>query len=447
MYHGPVGSVKKRPLNGYFDSLDTANRECHPLLPPYVPGSRVGETMATESVESAVVGVEIKPADPPAADFVTVVLPCLNEEDSVALVVLEALETLHKAGLAGEVLVVDNGSTDRSAELATAAGARVIREDRPGYGRALRTGIAAAGGSIVVMADADWTYDLTKLPLLVAPIREGTADIAIGSRLHSATKQTMPVLHRYVGTPALTALVRQAGGYSELPDSQSGFRCFRKEAISGLNLRSDGMEFASEMLIKSSRQRLRLVDIPIGYRRRIGTSKLNTFADGWRHLRLILLLAPEILFLAPGALLFLVGVGLSAAAFLPSRGIQVGSLRWQPIFFASIALVLGLQAVLVGLVFVWRRAAHAGPPMAKGLGFIQTSRFPQVCLVLGGALLLTGLGIDALLFGRWIYGWPTSSTTLPLAALAQSLLLVGGSMGSFGLVVLWLHWDDRQNGD
>src|SRR5438309_1587569 len=307
--------------------------------------------MATESIESALVGVQITPADIPSADVVTVVLPCLNEENSVGLVVMEALDTLHKAGLPGEVLVVDNGSTDRSAEIARAAGARVIREDRPGYGRALRTGIAAANGSIVVMADADWTYDLTKIPLLVEPIREGAADIAIGSRLRGATRQTMPALHRYVGTPALTALVRQAGGYSQLPDSQSGFRCFRKDAISALNLRSDGMEFASEMLIKSSRRRLRLIDVPIDYRRRIGTSKLNTFADGWRHLRLILLLAPEILFLAPGALLFLVGVMLSAAAFLTSRGIQIGSLRWQPIFFASIALVLGLQALLVGLVF------------------------------------------------------------------------------------------------
>jgi glycosyltransferase involved in cell wall biosynthesis len=403
--------------------------------------------MATESIESALVGAQATPANIPAADFVTVVLPCLNEENSVGLVVMEALDTLHKAGLPGEVLVVDNGSTDRSAELARAAGARVIREDRPGYGRALRTGIAAASGTIVVMADADWTYDLTKIPLLVEPIREGAADIAIGSRLRGATRQTMPVLHRYVGTPALTALVRQAGGYSQLPDSQSGFRCFRKEAISALNLRSDGMEFASEMLIKSSRRRLRLVDIPIDYRRRIGTSKLNTFADGWRHLRLILLLAPEILFLAPGALLFLVGVVLSAAAFLPTRGIQVGSLRWQPIFFASIALVLGLQAVLVGLIFVWRRAARSGAPLGQGLGFIRTSRFPQLCLLLGAALLVSGLGINGLLFGQWIDSGRSASGNLPLASLAQSLLLVGGSLGSFGLVVLWLHWDDRQNGD
>src|SRR4029077_19881647 len=120
-----------------------------------------------------------------------------------------------------------------------------------GYGRAIRTGISQAEGAIVVMADADWTYDMTKLPLLIQPILSGRADLTIGSRLQDAPRSTMPLLHKYVGTPVLTELVRQAGGYRELPDSQSGFRCFRKEAISRLNLSSDGMEFASELLIKS----------------------------------------------------------------------------------------------------------------------------------------------------------------------------------------------------
>ena len=268
-------------------------------------------------------------------EFVTVVLPCLDEEDSVGLVVQEALQAMATASIPGEVLVVDNGSSDRSAEVATAAGARVVHESRKGYGRALRSGIAHANGTIVVMADADWTYDMTKLPLLVGPVRRREADITIGSRLQEATNKTMPILHRYVGTPALTALVRGAGGQARLPDSQSGFRCFRKDALSRLGLKSEGMEFASEMLIKGSRHNLRIVDIPTGYRERIGISKLNTFGDGWRHLRLILLLAPELLLLAPGALLFLVGVVLSAAAFLPSKGIVVGSIRWQPTFLRA----------------------------------------------------------------------------------------------------------------
>ena len=371
-------------------------------------------------------------------------LPCLKVEDSVGLVVREAVETLEIAGVAGEVLVVDNGSADRSADVASLAGARVIAEKRPGYGRAIRSGISAALGPIVVMADADWTYDMTKLPLLVEPVLRGEADLAIGSRFNGLSGETMPLLHRYVGTPILTELIRRAGGQVSVSDSQSGCRCFRKDAISGLKLSADGMEFASEMLIKGSRHRLRVVDVPTGYRKRIGTSKLNTFGDGWRHLRMIILLAPELFFIAPGLLLFLIGAVLSAAALLDSNGIEVGSLRWQPVFFATIALVLGLQTILVGLVFLWRRAALTGARIAGFLDFIRAASFPPACSIIGAALLLAGLALDAFLLANSVAGRPNLTRQNAIASLAQSLLLVGGSLASFGLIVTWLHWDERQ---
>ncbi len=403
--------------------------------------------MATEQLVTA---NALRPPSkvPPSASInesVTVILPCLNEEDSVGLVVDEALRTLLSAGIPGEVLVVDNGSDDRSAEVAAAAGARVVREHRRGYGRALRTGISEAEGSIVVMADADWTYDLTQLPRLVEPIRRGDADISIGSRLNEATRQTMPLLHRYVGTPVLSALISQAGGNSNLRDSQSGFRCFRKADMLALALNSDGMEFASEMLIKSSRHNMRVVDVPTGYRKRIGNSKLNTLADGWRHLRIIILLAPELFFLAPGAALFFMGILLSVAAFLPSRGIEIGSLRWQPVFFATIALVLGMQTMLVGLVFAWRRALLAGTRIEHGVGFIRARGFPAACSIVGALLLLAGLALDGVLLANSVRGGSPFSDQLPIASLAQSLLLLGGSIASFGLVAMWLHWDERQS--
>jgi hypothetical protein len=372
------------------------------------------------------------------------VLPCLNEADSVGLVVEEALRTLKSARIRGEVLVVDNGSEDGSPKIAKAAGARVIREPRPGYGRAVRSGIEHARGTIVVTADADWTYDMTKIPLMIDPIRQGEADLVIGSRLHEATRETMPVLHKYLGTPALTAFIRTAGGYGHLTDSQSGFRCFRKQTILRLGLAADGMELTSDMLLRSSQHNLRVVEVPTGYRKRIGVSKLNTLADGWRNLKVLVRLAPEAFFLAPGAALFLLGTVLTVAAFLPSRGIQIGSIRWQPIFFATIALVLGLQTVLVGLIFVWRRSALTGRPIDRALRFISAPAFPRMCSMSGAATLAVGLGLDVLLFVKWTEGH-SSLDDLPIASLAQSLLLMGGSLASFGLVAMWLHWDRSQN--
>jgi glycosyltransferase involved in cell wall biosynthesis len=372
-------------------------------------------------------------------------LPCLNEEDSVGLVIREALDTLSAAGIPAEVLVVDNGSSDRSVEVAIAAGARVVHEARRGYGRAIRTGINEAKGSIVVMADADWTYDMTKLPALIEPIRLGIADLAMGARLHEANRERMPILHRYLGTPALTAFIRTAGGYDQLTDSQSGYRCFRKEAISDLRLKADGMEITSEMLLKASNHNMRLLEVPTGYRKRIGFSKLNTFKDGWRNLRVLLSHAPEMFFLVPGLGLFGVGAVLTVAAFLPTRGIEVGSVRWQPVFFASIALVLGLQTALVGLIFAWRKASSTGSALQRAIRFITAPSFPPTCSAVGITLLLAGFGLDILMFGKWLKGNGGGATDLPIASLAQSLLLIGGTLASFGLIVMWLHWDRRQN--
>jgi glycosyltransferase involved in cell wall biosynthesis len=377
---------------------------------------------------------------PEEGDSVTVVLPCLNEEDSVGKVVEEALRALKDAGIPGEVLVVDNGSQDRSVEIALAAGARVIHEARRGYGRAVRTGIVEAKGTIVVMGDADWTYDMTKLPILIEPVQRGLADLTIGARLHEATRESMPFMHKYVGTPALTAFIRTAGGYGSLTDSQSGFRCFRQKTISKLKLTADGMELTSEMLLKSSRHNLRVLEVPTGYRTRIGISKLNTISDGLRNLRVLIQLAPELFFLAPGAILFVIGAALHVAAFLPSRGIEIGSLRWQPTFFATIAIVLGLQTFLVGLVFVWHRASVTKATGGRGLRLIRSRKFPIACSIGGAGLIVTGLVLDLLLIADVIDG-----AHLAAASLAQSLLLIGGTMGSFGLVVFWLHWDHRLN--
>jgi hypothetical protein len=157
-----------------------------------------------------------------------------------------------------------------------------------------------------------------------------------------------------------------------------------------------------------------------------------------------MLLAPDLFLLAPGFAMFLVGAFLTAAAFLPSHGVEIGSLRWQPIFFASIALVLGLQTSLVGLVFMWRRSIITGDKAIKGFAYIRTRRFPYICLALGLVSLTVGFLLDLLLFVAWGTGRTALGQQLPLASLAQSLVLIGGSLSSFALVVMWLHWDERQ---
>jgi glycosyltransferase involved in cell wall biosynthesis len=188
-----------------------------------------------------------------SSQTVAVVLPCLNERDAVGLCVRQARDALAAGGLDGEVIVVDNRSTDGSAEVAAAAGARVITEPCRGYGRALRTGFERTDADVVVMADADGTYDLSKLPLLVRPVLDGDADMALATRLDGATRESMPLLHRYLGTPVIAFLTSRACGRKVTGDSQTGYRAFRRDRMLGLGLRSDGMELASEMLIKAAR--------------------------------------------------------------------------------------------------------------------------------------------------------------------------------------------------
>lgn len=366
--------------------------------------------------------------------LVSLVLPCLNEVDGVGLCVDEATEALSRASIVGEVVVVDNGSTDGTADVARGRGARVVNQPEPGYGSALRAGILAARAPVVVMADADCTYDLGKIPELVRPILDGDADLVLGSRVNGANRLTMPFLHRFVGTPAITFLIaRASGGRITVQDSQSGFRAFRRQTIVDLGLDSSGMEFASEMLIRASQAGLRISEIPAGYRPRVGQSKLNTLSDGWRHLQLILALAPDLLLVGPGVLLLAVGLVVSALGLVDPGGVQIGSLRWQPIFFSSIALVLGTQALLAGTVVAHRLSVLSGSACTR-FRFAGDPSFPAKCLRSGVVMSAIGLAIDAALFVGWVSGRAASSRDLVVASLAQSLLIIGATFVTFAVV-------------
>ena len=255
-----------------------------------------------------------------AAPEISVVIPCLNEEEAVGKVVDQALEGIRRSGRTGEVIVVDNASTDRSAEVAAEHGATVVREERPGYGSAYLAGLAVAQGDFIVMGDADETYPMQDLAPFVERLAEGD-DLVMGSRFEGTIHgEAMPWLNRHIGNPILTGLLNVLFGV-KISDAHCGMRAVRKDALPTLDLHSTGMEFASEMVFKAFRRKLRVSEIPIDYYPRVGESKLNRFGDAWRHVKFMLLYSPSWLYFVPGLTLLVLGIlGALALAAGPVDG-------------------------------------------------------------------------------------------------------------------------------
>lgn len=362
---------------------------------------------------------------------ISIVLPCLNEAGSVDLVVRQGLAAIAQAGLQGEVIVADNGSTDGSQELARVAGARVIDVPVRGYGAAIAGGIAQARGDICVMGDADATYPFELLATLTDPVARGEADMVVGSRWVETNRKTMPFLHRFVGTPVISWLVRRAGGPRGLTDSQSGFRAFRRQAMLDLELQTTGMEYASEMLIVAGRAGWRIQELPTGYRERIGESKLDTFRDGWRHLRTILLLAPHLAATLPGTMLAGAGAAAFAWSLIDVGVARIGSPLWLASFLGPLALVIGLQGILIGfLLAAWSPLARATARVAAvevgarraSVGKLLTS------IGIGGAWALgCGLIVCAALFSSWALALPIPFRGTQIAMIALVLVLSGAT--------------------
>src|SRR5581483_8958811 len=244
---------------------------------------------------------------------VSAIIPCLNEEQTLALCIEKAFRAFAELGVQGEVVVADNGSTDRSVEIARNLGARVIHERRKGYGAALLRGISEARGEVIVMADADDSYDWTGIAPFVRKIREGY-DLVMGNRFKGGIMDgAMPGLHRYLGNPILSLIARIAFR-TPIGDFHCGMRAFTRAAFERMQLKTTGMEFATEMVANASHQGLRIAEIPIVLYpdKRNRPPHLRSFRDGWRHLRFILTYAPDYLYLVPGALLLLPGLCLQA---------------------------------------------------------------------------------------------------------------------------------------
>lgn len=332
---------------------------------------------------------------------ISIILPCLNEEKTISICVQKALAGLLKTGLDGEVVVVDNGSTDRSAELARAAGARVITEPRKGYGSAYLRGISESTGKYLVFGDADDTYDFHEIGALIAPLQKDS-DLVLGSRFKGTiAKDAMSFSHRYIGNPILTGILNLFY-HSTLSDAHTGFRAISREAIVRLNLKTTGMEFASEMIVTALRMKLRIREIPIVYYARLGTSKLNSLSDAWRHLRFLLLFSPTWLYLVPGSFLFLGG---GTALVLSGWGKLVFFHHtWDihaMVFFVLFCL-LGSQIIMMGL---YARAFSIREGFQQQDTFLDiVSRYVTLERGIGGGglLLFAGLGGSLYLVAKWI---------------------------------------------
>ena len=371
-----------------------------------------------------------------AAQTVSIVMPCLNEELTVGVCVAKARRWLAASGRSGEVIVVDNGSTDRSAEIAEEAGARVVHEASPGYGHAYLRGFAEATGEVIVMGDSDDTYDFSDLSALVEPLGQGY-DFVLGNRFAGGVQEAaMPWTHRYIGTPIINFLIRRFSG-AMVGDSQSGLRAFHRSAVDRLRLRSGGMELASEMIVRAVRTGLRITEVPAPYGARLGESKLNTIRDGWRHLRFLLLAAPDFLFTLPGVVMALLGIVTFAVSFAAPGGVTVGSLTWQPIFAGAIFLAIGVSSMVFGVMAKIHACARGMLAEDAWVRIYRRYFRLETILLLAAVLIVGGAAIDLVLFVVWASGHE-AVLGMQLAALAQTLLIVGAEMGMAGFLVVTL---------
>jgi hypothetical protein len=369
-----------------------------------------------------------------ARPSVSVVMPCLNEEESVGICVEKAVGWLARRGMPGEVLVVDNGSTDRSVEVATAAGARVVHERRRGYGQAYLRGFDEARGDYIVMGDSDDTYDFSDLDALIAPLDRG-ADMVLGNRFAGGIASgAMPWAHRYIGSPIINFVIRLFFG-TRIGDSQSGLRAFRRGVTQQLGLRSSGMELASEMIVSAARAGLTIAEVPAPYAMRRGESKLNTLRDGWRHLRFLLLAAPDFLFTLPGTALVLVGMLATAVSLLAPEGLRVGPMVWRPVFAGTIGLAIGVNAILFGVIAKLYGVSHGLMREDRWARLYRRAFHLEALLGLAGVLFAAGLLMELLLFGAWTTS-AVAVNGLSLAALAQTLMIVGAELGLAGFLVV-----------
>jgi glycosyltransferase involved in cell wall biosynthesis len=367
---------------------------------------------------------------------VSIVMPCLNEAETIGTCIAKAQWYISEHNLAGEVIIADNGSTDGSQEIARQMGARVVPVQEKGYGSALIGGIRAARGQYIIMGDADDSYDFTSLTPFIEKLRAGY-DLVMGNRFKGGIKPgAMPLHHRYLGNPVLTGIGKLLFA-SPCGDFHCGLRGFRKEAIAQLDLRTTGMEFASEMVVKATLNKMRITEVPttLSPDGRSRPPHLRSWRDGWRHLRFLLMYSPRWLFLYPG--IFLIVLGLMANLWLlPTEKVHT-------LLYSAVAIIIGFQIVTFALftkVFAIREGLLPEDRRLKRLmGHINL----ESGLIFGGMLLLAGVGASVYAFDIWeqhLFGSLDPAQVMKIVIPAITCLALGVQVvfSSFFLSILGL---------
>jgi glycosyltransferase involved in cell wall biosynthesis len=380
---------------------------------------------------------------PPSLDgpapLVSVVIPCLDEVRTIATCVRKALAGLAESGVPGEVIVVDNGSRDGSADAARTAGALVVPESTRGYGAAYLGGFRAARGSYFVMGDGDDTYNFLEVPRFLRPLIEGKADLVIGDRLTGDIRPgAMSWSHRWIGNPILSGMLRLLFG-TTISDAHCGMRAFTRDAWNRMRLGALGMEFASEMVVGALRERLRIVELPITYYPRLGESKLQGLRDAWRHTRFMLMFSPSYLFLLPGTTLVVLG-GLTVGALVGGPRHMFGR-QWDyhPLLFGAAAVILGYNLILFDVL-------AKSYSMSAGFARREQWRGPLLRwfsiergILLGLGLLTVGLIQEAMIVYDWVRSGYGQLMAVRQVVVGMAVIVVGAQTVFASFLVGLMH--------
>ncbi len=355
---------------------------------------------------------------------ISVILPCRNEEGSIAICIEKIKKAFESIKEKDYEIIVSDSSRDKSAEIAKKfSKVKIIKHDLDGYGNACLKGIEYAKGNYIVIGDSDNTYDFSEILKFIEQLDKGY-DLVIGSRFKGKIeKGAMPFSHKHIGTPVLNFLL-SLFFRKKISDCNSGFRAIKKDALNKLSLKTTGMEFASEMLIKAIKNNLKIKEIPITYSKRIGSSKLKSFSDGWKHLRFMLLYSPNYVFLIPG--IFLVILGFIVMLLILTRSLTLFGITFQthPMFIGSVLVILGYQLILTGFfsrIYAHNHLGEKDYKLEKMYRFFNLEK----AITAGAIFLLAGLYIFLNILIKWLSTNFGELTTINLSIFALTFIILG----------------------